>query len=289
MSKILIAGATGNIANRVTKRLLEAKQTVIVGVRTPEKVSDLKGLGAEIRVFDFEKKETHADAFKGVDVAFFGLPGSPKLGEFNVAAIDSAKAAGVKFIIQLSAASIFLDIKADHPGKQHAIGDEYLRKSGVDYAIVGPNFFTSNFLRLADQIKKGSFTGAAGEKKIAYIHPDDIADVIVAIALNPEKYKNQTYQLHGDIAFSEYEVAAFFSGALGKEVRYNSLATLEEYKEALKKRSLPEFLIGLFLWLERVKHAGEANIPDDTVEKVTGKKARTVLAWILENKTAFES
>jgi len=84
-------------------------------------------------------------------------------------------------------------------------------------------------------------------------------------------------------------VAAFFSGALGKEVRYNSLATLEEYKEALKKRSLPEFLIGLFLWLERVKHAGEANIPDDTVEKVTGKKARTVLAWILENKTAFES
>jgi len=71
-------------------------------------------------------------------------------------------------------------------------------------------------------------------------------------------------------------------------VRYNSL-TLEEYEAHLKKASFPEFYVGLLLWLERVKHAGAANLPDTTVEKVTGKKARTVLAWILENKKAFES
>ncbi|CAE6780418.1 NAD(P)H-binding protein [Xanthomonas arboricola] len=104
--RLLVTGAAGQLGRRVVEILLERNITSIVATtRTPSKLADLAARGVEVRAADFDKPETLATAFAGVDRLLListdaiYVPGR-RLAQHK-AAIAAAEKAGVKHICRL--------------------------------------------------------------------------------------------------------------------------------------------------------------------------------------------
>jgi len=213
------------------------------------------------------------------------VPFQENIEKYSKEAIDAAKHAGVKFIVNLSASGA--DAKQTvYVSREHGLADDYLKQSGIHYSILCPTFFMTNFLWKANEIKAQSITGqAGGDSKFTLVDPDDIADVAAEILLNPDKHKDTSYVLTGEVQTNN-EIAKLFTKIIGKEVKYVD-SGLDQLEEQLKKNGYPTQIVESLVFLEKVKREGWASQLSDSVHKVLGKQPRTFESWIESNKAAF--
>ena len=76
--KILIAGATGNLGQRIAKALIEqgaAVDALVRRVGAIEKISNLKKMGVRIHELDFDKQNEMVNACSGASCVVSGLSG----------------------------------------------------------------------------------------------------------------------------------------------------------------------------------------------------------------------
>src|SRR2546423_14167975 len=100
---ILITGATGTVGRHVVAEVVRAGLPARVLVRSPEKGAPLEGPGVELAIGDLHDPSSLADALDGVERMFLLTPIAPDLPAVERAAIDAAKAAGVRQIVKLGA------------------------------------------------------------------------------------------------------------------------------------------------------------------------------------------
>ena len=69
MNKILVTGATGHLGKATVTKLIEKvdAKNIAVMVRDAAKADDLKQLGVEIRVGDYDNKASLVSAFTGIN------------------------------------------------------------------------------------------------------------------------------------------------------------------------------------------------------------------------------
>jgi uncharacterized protein YbjT (DUF2867 family) len=259
-----------------------------VAVRTPDgkQAEEFKNQGAEVVELNFDKPDTVKQAFVGIESVFLLIPLLQNSVTPHNSAVDAAKAAGVKFIVSISAAGA--DAKSPaHLPREHGECDDYLRASGIPYSILLPTFFYTNWLHQVERIKTQSvITGASGgDSKFAVIDPDDIADVAIEILLNQSKHHNSTYNLAGHLV-TDNDAAKLFTTVLGKEIKYVD-SSLEDYSATLSKFGVPKWLADDFVFLETVKRNGWAATVNDTVKQIIGRDPRAFRSWIESNKAAF--
>lgn len=140
MSNVLVSGATGYVGGRLAPRLQESGHVVRCLVRDPERLQGRPWLDAvEVVRGDLLRPETLADAFDGIDTAYF-LVHTMQEGEGfhdrdlacarNFA--HAAKAAGVRRIVYLGALGRSDDSElSNHLRSRQAVADE-LRAHGPD-------------------------------------------------------------------------------------------------------------------------------------------------------------
>ena len=177
--KYLVTGATGNIGSLVTERLLAAGTKPCVFVRDARKARKLFGNKVEIRVGDLAGSRSElTKRFEGCD-ALFLINSGPALAERDRICALAAGGAGIRHLVKLST----LDVKTGvGTGPWHARGEAAIRESGLPYTFIETSAFMSNALSWAHAIRSdGVLASSTGEGKIAFIHPDDIADVAVAV------------------------------------------------------------------------------------------------------------
>ncbi len=110
--KILVTGATGNVASVLIPNLTSLGADVRALTRDESKAQGLKDAGAEVVVGDLEKPETLDAAFRGVDQVFLTTPPNPNQVIQTKNGIEAAKRAGSPFIVRLSAGAL----KEEMPG-----------------------------------------------------------------------------------------------------------------------------------------------------------------------------
>ena len=116
--------------------------------------------------------------------------------------------------------------------------ERYLQESGADWTIVRCAFFNQNFSEtFVDAVRYGTLAMPGGDTAEPFVDADDIADVVYA-ALTDDRHIGQLYELTGPRLLTLADVAAEFSTALGRAVRYLPL-TAERYATELVAHGLP--------------------------------------------------
>lgn len=107
--KMLVTGATGKLGSKVVKKLLETvpADQLAVSVRNPEKAEALQARGVDVRQGDFDRPETLASAFQGVDrLLIISADGDNETRiRQHGNAVAAAERAGVRFIAYTSIAN----------------------------------------------------------------------------------------------------------------------------------------------------------------------------------------
>ncbi|MBC3538435.1 SDR family oxidoreductase [Rufibacter sediminis] len=285
---ILVTGATGTVGSATVKALSGLGANVRAGVRSLIKGDSLKRLpGVDLVEMDFDRPESLAVAFTGVNAAFLITPFTQDQVQMAQQLIDAAKAAGVRHVVRLSASGAEAE-PGIQLGRWHRQAEEYIKSSGIPYTLLRPGSFMQNFVhQYAHSIKQeNAFYLPLGEGRVSYVDVRDIGEVAANILMNPEAHVNQVYTLTGPQALSGSEIAAIFSGVTGRTIRYVDVPE-EAALNAMQQQGLPNWMTESLLELNAISKAGYSSGVTSDAPEVTGHPAHTFENFVQTYRDCF--
>jgi uncharacterized protein YbjT (DUF2867 family) len=245
-----------------------------------------KELGVELRIGDLELPRTLENAFDGVDIAWLLAPGSPMAPYMMSNALWAASQAGVRHVVRMSAVGAAHDAPTVN-SRVHALSDSELAASGVPFTILKPHFFTQNLLGAAGTIaEEGAMYWALGDGALPTIDVADIADAAARIVDEPGPHAGKTYTLTGGEALTMHQVAAVIAQAIGRPVRYVPVSVADRLG-TWAKLSVGDYMQVMTRDYSNAYARGWQSQVTDAVERITGKRPRTVADFALRHAAVF--
>ncbi len=236
-----ITGATGQLGRLVVQKLKKkvAAGDLVALVRNPAKA---KELGITVRVADYDRPETLAPAFQGIDTLL--MISASEIGKRlkqHRSVIHAAKQAGVKRIVYTSL--LHADKSPIDLASEHLPTENEIKASGIPYTILRNGWYTENYTgSIGGALAGGAFLGSAGDAKISSAAREDFADAAVA-AVTEKGHEGKTYELAGDTAWTLSDLANEISRQTGKNVSYRNLPE-PEYANTLEGFDIPKPIAG---------------------------------------------
>jgi uncharacterized protein YbjT (DUF2867 family) len=284
---ILVTRATGTNGRLVVQALLAAGMQVRAMVQDPSKATDLERAGAELVVADFDRPDTVDAALAGVERSLLLSAVDQQLVVRETRFVERAKQVGLKHLVKFSAIGA-------HPaasftfGRQHGAAERMIMDSGLRFTFVQPNFFMQNLLWSAETIKaRGELYSSLGTTPASHVDARDIAAVIAATLTGPlDRHAGRVHLVTGPEALSFDDVAATFSRVLEKPVQYRNLGD-DQLKARLLAAGQGEWQATALVELNVYARQGHASVVTDTIERTTGRPARTLEQWLRDHMAAF--
>jgi uncharacterized protein YbjT (DUF2867 family) len=250
---VCVIGATGELGSRVAARLRERGVEVRGVSRKP----------ADGCVYaDLAVPASLPPVFEGCAHLFLiSSPTQDQIG-LEVAAISAATRVGVEHVVKISNIPI-PGLDSGLHGNHRAI-ERRLASAPMRATILQPSFFSSVLDKQRDLIARGKLVMPTGAGKIAWIEPDDIADVAVA-ALTRDDLDGPLH-LTGPEALDGDELAA----RLG--VRRLD-PPLDHWRDAAVAGGLDPWLADSTVHLYEAVARGALAAVTDTVPRVLGRTA----------------
>lgn len=270
---ILVTGATGTVGRRVVAELLARGHAV--RALTRDAAAAVFPAGVEVFQGDLTEPESLNPALEGVTglhlITFGGACFAPL--ETGPRILELARAAGVRRVTVL------------HGGGPSLLEDAVRADDGVDWTVLMPVEFMGNALEWADGVTAADevrepFTGRLS----AMVHEGDIG-AVAAVALTEDGHAGQEYLITGPELLTVGDKVTAIAAARGRDITLVEL-TREQAVARWRAAGHPEDVIGFLL-------EAYGNTPEvgrtvlDTVEKVTGRPARTFAQWAAEHAGAF--
>ena len=201
--KVLIAGAHGKTARRLTRMLVEDGHEVRGLIRKEEQSADVGADGAEPVVVDLENEEADGavgDAVAGCDAVVFAAGAGPGSGERRKETMDYGGAAKLVEAAEKRGAGRYLMLSSVGAGdpeagpeamrpylRAKAKADRRLRESGLDWTIIRPGSLTED--EGTGRVDAAESLGRRGE-----IPREDVAATF-ALALESPNTVGKTFEL----------------------------------------------------------------------------------------------
>lgn len=240
-----ITGATGQLGRLVIDALLKTvpAHRIVAAVRNPAKARDLAERGVIVREADYNRPETLATAFAGVEKLLL-ISSNEVAGRLpqHRAVTEAAARAGVSLIAYTSI--LRADTSPARLAVEHRQTEEVIAASGVPAVILRNGWYTENhLLALPAVLEHGAFVGAAKDGRFSSAARQDYAEAAAA-ALTRDGHAGKTYELAADQAFTIAELAAEVSRQAGKTIVYNDLLPAD-FEGVLTGAGLPADLAAL--------------------------------------------
>ena len=279
---ILVIGSTGHVGRELVPQLLQSGQHFRVLVRDPQKVAQLDP-GIERAVGNLNDLDSLVHAMRGVERVFLVTLTTPQ----DVNVLEAAKRTGVKHIVKLSTMEA-----TEHKiaiGQWSFEREELIRASGLDWTFLRPGMFMSNSIGWwAASIKaQGVVYFPGGKGKSAPIDSRDIA-AVAALALTQAGHSGQVYELTGSELLTVKEMVGIISRTLGKPIRYVDIPPFAA-KLRMSKSGMDKRRVNTLMELLKSLRKNESARVRDTVQRLTGRPARTFEEWCQENINAFRA
>lgn len=298
MSRIVITGASGNYGRGLTDLLIEAGRAadLILITRSPDKLADRVGQGCTVRYGDFDKPETLAEAVQGAEKML--LISGTRVGARVVqhkAAIDAAAAAGVKHIAYTSFIGIDDPANPAEVRHDHIETERLIRASGMAWTMLRDAHYADAMILMAGPgvMQSGQWVSNAGEGLEAMVWRDDCIASAAAVLLG-EGHEGQVYNITGPQLQTFREVAAIMAEVTGRPVAYVSTTDEEQYAMfdamGIPRRPVDDQSVAGIPWnsddmvtFGQAIREGFLQVCTDDVERLTGRKARSVRQMIEDN------
>jgi NAD(P)H dehydrogenase (quinone) len=289
MKKIAVVGAAGNTGSAAVQELLAFGENPLCVVRNAEKARQVLGHDVDTAVADADDREALKRALPGIGRLLIVTGHNPRVDSQQINIIEAAKAAGVKFILKVSGGRSVVGPDVDSiVGRGHHAVEQALQKSGIAWTILRPGLFMQNTFAQAAAIKSDGkiVLPFAKDLKISFIDVRDTGAVAARILRGPDKHHGRTYELSGTQSSYE-EFAKVFSEVLGKPVTYVG-ASLEAAEAAMKRRNMPEWLIGHMLAIARGGAEGAFTAEHTTpIRDIVGRAPITMRQFVQDHKGIF--
>jgi uncharacterized protein YbjT (DUF2867 family) len=279
MPLILVTGATGTIGSRLVHRLIDRGARVRALVRDPQKARAL-GPDVDVVVGDLTRPDTIAPALDGVDKLFVVSNGTD-IAEMEGNVFEAARGTGVRHIVKISGRQLDADFMVDVPlAINHRAAEARLRSVGIDWTIIRPATFMSNFPNWIDHAE-GVVRLPVGEGRDTPTDPADVADVGVE-ALLGDDHAGQIYEVTGPEFLSYPDMVDRIAKATGTELKLVD-PPVEAVFQGLIAGGMPDTQArGVLKYFEAVRQDRVAP-PTDTVAHLLGRPPRSFDEWVQEH------
>ena len=228
---MLVYGGSGSQAGPTVTHLLKRGHTPFVLTRSHDKASDLQTTGAIPVVGDLDDFDCLCAASSEVDAVAFLLPAFLENPDdsfkFGRHAIDAASRAGIELFVWNTSGEVSDDDSA--PNAKLSIL-RHLQASSLPYLLLEPTTYMENWLGpwTAPSVREKNLLTypVLAAHKIGWIASDDVGALVVAALERPQLAGNR-YPISGVEAPTGPELAAIFSAACNREIRYRTMSPEE--------------------------------------------------------------
>jgi len=277
-SRILVTGASGTIGSFVVDLLQEKGADFVALARSSEKAKSFNQKGIQTVIGDFADIESLNIAMEGIDKVFLLSVTSPEIPRLQGNVVDMARDKDIRHIVKVSALGASLDSKIGI-ARFHAQTEKHIRESGVPFTFLHPHSFMQNLIFDSGTIREqNAIYAQMRDGKIGMVDARDIAAVAVK-ALMHEGHEGKTYVLTGPQAISYYDIADTFTKALGKNVKYIPVTSVDA-RSAMLESDMPGWLVEDLVEISREHAAGHASEISPDVAMVTGRKGHTIEEFV---------
>lgn len=264
MTKIAVTGATGQLGRLAIAALRARGAEPIALVRSPEKAADMT---IEARSFDYRAPDVAALAGVEVLVLISSNDFDDRAGQHR-RVIQAAKEAGVGRLIYTSL------LKGDASpmilARDHIETEAALRDSGLAVTILRNGWYVENFLgAIGAALQFGGTIGASGAGQVSAATRADFAEAIAVVATDAG-HAGKIYELAGDQAFTQSELAAEIAAQSGRPVAFSNL-TEADYAKALVGFGLPEGFAAILADSDRQAASGALFDDSGTLSQLIGR------------------
>jgi uncharacterized protein YbjT (DUF2867 family) len=280
----VVTGASGTVGRSLVAQLLRAGEPVRAVTRDPAGARFPPG--AEVVGGDLADPATLAAALEGAErLHLFPYP------ETAPAVAALARRAGVRRVTVLSSGSVTAGYDTDY---QLPV-EQAVEASGLEWTHLRPGEFAANRLALwgpsvrAERVVRWPFPDEVGIP----VHEADIAAVAV-LALLEDGHAGRAYDMTGPARVSVREQVAAIAAAIGDEVRLEPVSREEALRLLTEQGGWAAangpFLLGYEGFSEGTEYPEidvEELVPLPTVERLTGRPARSFAEWAADHADDF--
>ena len=296
MSKptVFVLGCSGSIGS-ATVRALSRKYSdtlnILAGTRNiaSEKVASLRSLpGVTILHADMNNREALPDLLTGVTSLFIVTPTNGF--RLAIGAAEVAKASGVKHILTVSVLTV--ELTDTIYGKQYGELESSVKHLQIPYTFIRLPPFVDNYWAYKRPIQQNSSFSTPGDptKPFSAVVVEDAGKAAAAIMAEPEKHYGKTYKLISN-RHTLNELAAAFSQALGKNVKYERISYNDCRRRLVEVVGFSEEDADGILEIYRLTDE-ECPMVDDPemshFNQITGEKPTSLKEWVNEVTPAFK-
>jgi NAD(P)H dehydrogenase (quinone) len=291
--KLVITGASGQLARRAAELVLAtaAPADLILTTRTPAALADFAARGVAVRRADFADPGSLRAAFAGGErLLLVSATDLDQRTAQHQAAIDAAKAAGVRHVIYTSG------LKPAPPNPavvapSHYATEQALAHSGLQWTILRNSLYADYQLPEGQRaLETGTLVHNRGSGTVAYVAREDCA-AAAAAALLQTRHEKAVYEITGGESWSADELAALYAELGGRPVRARSLGDSEFVATIVGDATGDDHLrygAELVASFGRSIREGYMDSRSDAVERLTGR-APQPLERVLAPLTATRS
>jgi NAD(P)H dehydrogenase (quinone) len=296
---ILVTGAAGRIGG-VGRAVVETLRRRGLPVRAlvrreDERADALRALGAEVVVGDLTRADDIARALAGCRGLYFGMSLSTSYLEATVGAAAAARALGAVEVFvnisQMTVSQMSLTKMTDSDQqRQHWLSEQVLNWSGLPVVHVRATVFLQSpfFLDWAAEsiAMDATIRLPFGAGRTSPVDAQDVAEVIATILANPTSHIGKVYELTGPRSQDMHTMAMEYSAALGRTITYVDVP-LEQWRDELRSRNLPEHVFEHLLTMARLHAANRYDRLTHNVEAITGRPATSCRDFVARHAELF--